>query len=939
MKTNCFKNNYRSKLFVATIGFMFSCLNLNAQVNIITNHNDLKRTGWNRNETILAQDNVSSSNFGKIFSRDVDDQIYVQPLVVSNVSIGGGTHNIVIVATVNNSLYAFDADDSSVNNPYWHSDLTYDSANYRPIKNTDMTGACGGDYKDFSGKMGIVGTPAIDTATKTLYVVARSVSKNSPHIFVQYLHAIDITTGAEKSGSPVYITATYPGNGSGSQNGIITFEQQKQLQRAGLLLYDGVVYICWASHCDWTPYHGWVIGYSADSLKQKYVYNASPGGGLAGIWMGGQPPSVDDEGNIYVTTGNGTTGSNGNPNDTTNRGSSLLKLSTASGALKVVDFFTPMNYEYLNDYDWDYGVNGALLIPGTHLSLSGSKDGGLYVIDNNNMGGTTADNSNVIQRLNMGMTSISNKRHLYGGPVYFKDEHNKEYIYGWAGNSCLKQIPFNRSTMRFDTLNTKSGNTSIAGWMPGALLSLSSNGSQYGTGILWASHAKTGNANQQVVSGMLQAFDATDVSRELWNSNWNSKRDSLGMLSKFSPPTIANGKVYVATFSNKLVVYGLNPPPPSPCTGTLPPMWQSGDVGYSAFAGDVCVSNGVYSITASGYDPGSTIDVFHYVYQPVITNYTELTIRVDSIKNTNTYAKCGIMFRQNLDQYSPYLFLNFRPSGWTFFQQKALAGAYPTTIKNVVASTPSWLRVLNYGNKYIAYTSPNGDDWTPFDSVTLAMGPNYYVGIAYTTANETVLDTARVSNVTLTLGGVLSSNIINFTGRNVGDKYSFLNWTDSGLNTNVHFEIERSTVNTDFKKIGSVPVNAIPQTTNDYTFKDLDPENGANFYRIKLVSNDGSVGYSPVVKVNFNLKKVEIFPNPAHKQIFIRNNKNFSNGKKLKIRLSDMEGKILYKQNAITTGIDIITVNIPPAISNGMYLIIVTNADGEQQGEKLFITR
>src|SRR5690606_13377224 len=146
----------------------------------------------------------------------------------------------------------------------------------------------------------------------------------------------------------------------------------------------------------------------------KYVYNTAPGGGLAGIWMGGQAPSVDDDGNIYLTTGNGTTGAHGNPNDTTNRGSSLIKLSKE---LKVVDFFTPMNYTYLNDYDWDYGVNGALLIPGTHLSLSGSKDGGLYVIDNNHMGGATADNSNVIQRLNMGLSNITNTRHLYGGPV------------------------------------------------------------------------------------------------------------------------------------------------------------------------------------------------------------------------------------------------------------------------------------------------------------------------------------------------------------------------------------------------------------------------------------------------------------------------------------------------------------------------------------------
>ena len=939
MKTKCFKNHHRGKLFIIAAGLIFMCPNLNAQVNVIMNHNDLKRTGWNRNETILAQDNVGFGNFGKIFSRDVDDQIYAQPLVLSNVSIGGGTHNIVIVATVNNSLYAFDADDSSVNNPYWHSNLTYDAVHYRAIKNTDMTDACDGNYKDFSGKMGIVGTPVIDTASNTLYVVSRSVTKGMPRVFVQYLHAIDVTTGNEKSGSPVYITATYPGNGSGNVDGMLTFNQQKQNQRAGLLLYDGVVYICWASHCDWTPYQGWVIGYDATSLEQKYVYNTAPGGGLAGIWMSGQPPSVDDDGNIYLTTGNGTTGVNGDPNDTTNRGSSLIKLSNKSGKLKVVDFFTPMNYTYLNDYDWDYGVNGALLIPGTHLSLSGSKDGGLYVIDNSHMGGATADNSNVIQRLNMGLSNVTNTRHLYGGPVYFKDEHNNEFIYGWAGYSCLKQIPFVRSTMQFDTLNTKSGNAVISGWMPGAMLSLSSNQSKYGTGILWASHAKEGDANQAVVSGMLQAFDATDVSRELWNSNWNSKRDSTGLFSKFVPPTIANGKVYMASFSGKLNVYGLNPPPPSSCSKTLPPMWQSADIGNVAYAGDVCVTNGVYTITASGRDIGATADEFHYVYQPVITNYTELTIRIDSIKNTNPNAKCGIMFRQNLDPGSAYVFLNFQRSHELEFQQRIAQATYPVTVKDINSASPCWMRILNYGNKYIAYTSPNGDDWAPVDSVTLALGINSYVGIAYTTKNNAVLDTATVSNVTLTLGGVLSSNIINFTGRNVAGKYAVLNWTDSGLNANVYYEIERSTVSTDFKKIGSVSVNATPQITNDYTFKDLDPVNGTNFYRIKLVANDGTIGYSQVVKVNFNLKKVEIFPNPAHKQIFIRNNKNFSNGKNLNIRLLDFEGKVLYKRNAITTGVDMIKVDIPPAVSNGMYLLMITNSNGEQQGEKIYITR
>ncbi|HSN08912.1 MAG TPA: hypothetical protein VLS85_07730, partial [Hanamia sp.] len=243
---------------------IFAYMSSFGQTNVLMNHNDLRRTGWNNHETILATDNVSSGNFGKIFSRDVDDQIYAQPLVISNVSIGGGTHNIVIVATVNNSLYAFDADDPSKATPYWQVNLTYDSSNaYRPVRNTDMTGACTGPefpngYQDYTGNIGIVGTPAIDTSTMTLYVVARSVLKTGSH-FLQYLYAINILTGQDKI-PPVLITASYPGTGDGSSGNVINFDSQRENQRPGLLLNNGTIYICWSSHCDWSPYHGWIMG-------------------------------------------------------------------------------------------------------------------------------------------------------------------------------------------------------------------------------------------------------------------------------------------------------------------------------------------------------------------------------------------------------------------------------------------------------------------------------------------------------------------------------------------------------------------------------------------------------------------------------------------------------------------------------------------------------
>lgn len=917
---------------------VFLCLNSFSQVNVVMNHNDLKRTGWNSNETALTVDNVSSGNFGEIFSREVDDEVYAQPLVLSHISIGGGTHNIVIVATVNNSLYAFDADDSSVSSAYWQVNLTYDSANYRPIKNSDMTGACGGNYKDFSGNMGIVGTPVIDSSTNTLYVVSRSVTKTGTPVFVQYLHAIDISTGIERQGSPVYITATYPGNGGGTLNGTISFDQQKQNQRPGLLLSNGIVYIEWASHCDWGPYHGWIIGYDAVTLEQKYIYNVTPEGGSAGIWMSGQPPAVDENGNLFVTTGNGTTGYNSDPNDTLNRGNSLIKLSPD---LKPLDFFTPSNYQYLNANDRDFGCNGVLLIPGTHLSLSGSKDGGSYLVDNDHMGGMKTDNSNVLQRLNFGDWGTVNTRHLYGSPVYYKDEFNNEYIYGWAEGGLLKQIPFDRSKMLFDTLNSKIGITTLpAGYMPGGILALSSNGSQAGTGILWVSRVSNGNANQTVVPGMLQAFDASDVTHELWNSNWNSKRDSIGRFAKFVPPTIANGKVYMATFSNKLNVYGLNPPPASPCSTTLPPSWQSADIGYVAYAGDLCVNNATFTLTASGNDIWSTTDAFHFAFQKVITNETELTARIVSIKNTNSFAKCGIMFRQNLDPGSPYVFLSVIPSGTIYVQERSLQSTSAFNVGSPVAeSVPYWLRISQKGNTYISSYSSNGTDWITMDTVTLALGANSYVGLAYTTRDNTVLDTAVVDNIALSITGALTVNLVNFTGKNINDKKSLLSWTTLGEKSIDHFDVQRSGSNTDFTTIGTVKWNGTTSKPSNYNFIDNFPGDGNNYYRLKEVDKNGNVSYTQVVLVRFNFKRISIYPNPARDKIYITNNDNFSKGKSISVQLLDFAGKMLCKQESKTNNAGILTFNIPPTIVNGMYLLIVTNIDGDKQGEQISIIR
>jgi hypothetical protein len=921
------------------LALVMSLLPSEAQ-NVITQHNDLKRTGWDAGEKQLTQAGVASGGFGKIFTRSVDDQIYCQPLVVNQVSIGGGLHNIVIVTTVNNSVYAFDGDDSATMTPYWQVSLTYNPGNthsYRPIKNSDMTGACGGNYVDFSGKIGIVGTPVIDTISQTIYVVSRSVTISGTPVFVQYLHALDLLTGAEKL-PPVYITASVSGSGDGSAGGTITFNQQTANQRPALLLYQGVLYVAWSSHCDWGPYHGWIMGYDAATLQQKYVYNDSPDGGLAGIWMSGQAPAVDDNGFIYVSTGNGTTGNNGNPNDTADRGESLLKLSAASGKLKVVDFFTPGDFQYLNDQDLDYGVDGVLIIPNTHLSLSGSKESYLYLIDNNQMGGMKSDNSNVLQLLDVN-AQYNGDKHIHGSPAYFQDDKGKEYIYAWAEDGYLKQFPFLRTTMLFDTLNKIVGNTVLPYGMPGAMLSVSSNGNSAGTGILWASHPINGDANNAVVPGILQAFDATDISHELWNSNLSGIRDSVGKFAKFVPPTVANGKVYLASFSGKLMVYGMNAPLASLCPTPLPAPWSSADIGYLFYPGDACYNNGTYTLTASGTDIWDVTDAFHSVFQPLATGTAVVTARVVSIQNTDPWAKCGVMVRSNLDPESPNVMMAMSAQNGPLFQHRASQGAISvSTDYGGGILPPYWVRISSSGNKYVGYISTDSLTWQPVDSITVALGNHPFIGLAYTTHNNTVSGTAVVDHVSVVLPQDSTGvNLTDFTATNVNNQYSLLQWTTGSSVNFDHFEVERSSSTTDYNQIGSVPGQGDSQFAQFYSFVDNNPSQGANYYRLKMVDKQQHFTYSKTVLVSFNLAIVQLYPNPAQHLVYLKNNTNFTNNDPIEVELINPLGQRMFTQTLVTSGLSLMTVQFPTTLSTGIYFLYIVNAKNQKQAWKIQI--
>ena len=552
---------------------------LNAQ-HVWTQHNDQSRTGWYPYESTLNTTNVNTNTFGLNFNHITDDKIYAQPLVMMNVNIPNkGFKNVVFVATVNNTIYAYDADVNA--EPYWQHNYTNkiatapgaDCNNCRPANKTDIhPSLCGGGYGDFTGSMGIAGTPVIDSVAGTMYFVTKIVNLGDGPIdnhsyqsgikdeynytttgFHQYLHAIDIRTGNEMPYSPVEIHPVTTGTGDGQTSpGVISFDPRRQFNRAGLVLSRGKIYIAFAAHCDNNPSHGLIVSYEADNLNFLNVYNATPNDGRGGIWMSGTAPAVDENGNLYFTTGNALnenrTSSNYNTYtasaaDPANRGESVIKLTPD---LTLSSYFTPYNYIALNDADKDFPMQ-VMLLPNTGLALTGCKDNNLYVMDRNNLGGFDEYTNNIKQTVSAGSNaSMHSTLSYFGGPT--------PYAYQFSENTQLKAYPVSSTG-----LGAVITNTSIAGptGYMGGFLSVSSNGSDPATGVLWAYQAQNGcNANGSECHGLLHAVRADDIRTELWNSEMNAT-DNITVFNKFSCPTIALGKVYLAANRNQLCVYGL----------------------------------------------------------------------------------------------------------------------------------------------------------------------------------------------------------------------------------------------------------------------------------------------------------------------------------------------------------------------------------------------
>jgi len=505
----------------------------NSSVDVITYHYDNGRSGQNLNETTLTLANVNSTQFGKKGEFTVDGKVDAQPLYLSQVTIGAQKKNVLYVATEHGSVYAFDADSiSGTTSTFLWKTTTLGSG-----ETTSDNRGCG----QVSPEIGITATPVIDRARNAIYVVA--MSKDVSGSYFQRLHALDLSTGAELFSGPQTITATYPGTGDNSSGGNVVFDPKQYKERPGLLQINGTIYTTWSSHCDIRPYTSWVMAFNADTLAPTSVLNLVPNGSEGGIWMAGTAPAADAAGNVFFIMGNGdfdtTLNASGFPANG-NCGNCFVKLST-SGGLKLADYFTPHNTVAESNADLDFGSGGGILLmdltdsSGTtrHLSVGAGKDALIYVVDRDAMGKFNASTDQIYQEIS-GQLGGS----VFSMPAFF----NGTVYYGAVGDA-LKAFPVASAKLA----SAPSSQSTHQFGYPGTTPSVSANGSA--NGIVWAIENS---------GAILFAYDAADLTKELYDSNQAAGNRDHFSGNKFITPVVVNGKVYVGT-PTSVAVFGLLP--------------------------------------------------------------------------------------------------------------------------------------------------------------------------------------------------------------------------------------------------------------------------------------------------------------------------------------------------------------------------------------------
>jgi hypothetical protein len=500
---------------------------------IATSQYDNARTGATLVEKTLTPENVNAEHFGKVGAYKVDGAVYAQPLYVPQVPIPDkGTHNVLYVATEHDSVYAFDADQPG-SEPLWQ-------VNFLDAKRRITTvPAQDADCPFIAPEVGITSTPAIDMKTGTIFVLARTMIEHTigRNDYFQNLHALAITTGVEKFGGPKLISATVKGRGDGAENGLVSFNDLRENPRGAMLLTNGALFLTWASSCDVDPYHGWVMAYDPETLAQKATLNVTPDGSEGGIWMSDAGPAADASGNVYVPVGNGTF--DANKTGGRDYGDSLLKIGLDGATLAIRDSFTPFDQEELSKTDADLGSSGPTVLPDQpgpvpHIVIQPGKNGAIYVINRDKMGGYGTGHDDVLQRF-MLAGGCYGAAAYWNGRVYIACEEDHLRSYTVVKGQLLEG---GMSSVKFDN--------------PGATPAVSANGAK--DGIVWAVATKTWNGPQQ--PAVLYAFDAGRMGEPIYTSAQNSERDQAGMATRFIVPVVANGRIYFGA-RGEVDVYGL----------------------------------------------------------------------------------------------------------------------------------------------------------------------------------------------------------------------------------------------------------------------------------------------------------------------------------------------------------------------------------------------
>jgi Legume lectin domain/Chitobiase/beta-hexosaminidase C-terminal domain/Fn3 associated len=707
--------------------------------NVTTQHNDIARTGANTSETILTPANVNTASFGKLFYYVVDGYVYAQPLYIAGVTMGAGTsqpgttHNVVFVATQHDSIYAFDAESNLGANgqPLWHITLLDAAHGAAPGATPELSSDFG--YTDIVPEVGITSTPVIDTSTNTIYVTAKT--KESGKYFYR-LHALDITTGAEKFGGPVNIVGSVPGNGSGSSNGTLSFDPTFQLQRPALLLLNGIVYVAFGATFDVTTvWHGWIFGYNAATLTQTGVWCASPNGNGSSLWLGGAglaadvvDPTGHPYGRLFTATGNDSFNATVPYDNTMSYAIAVLRLDLANGApsmntngVQVGDMFAPFDQAKLDANDSDQGSGGTLILPdavsgGKHLMVQVGKSGRIYILDRDNLGGFNPSN-----------TTDPQQKGAVGGPLFGLPAYWNGHLYFWpaASSGPLKSFSFSNGVLS-SSPTSHSAETSA---FPGATPSVSSNGTS--NGIVWTVRTDAFGSQGPAI---LYAHDATNVATLLYASTQNAPRDTPGPAVKFVTPTITKGKVYVGT-ENQLAVYGLLNGATQAAAPEISPVGQ----------------NFHPSIQITITDSTPNAQIFYTTDGTIPSTASTLYTAPFTISNTSTVKAVAVgsgLVASTVSSES-YTLINQVPTP-TF---SPVPGDY-TSAQSVTIST-------TWPNSTIYYTT---DGSTPTTSSTVYTGP---IPISSTTTLKAFATASGLTNSFLISGtytiAANASNSINFS--------------------------------------------------------------------------------------------------------------------------------------------------------------------------------